>query len=147
PPLQAALEGSRQIAFTIVSLTLSLIAVLIPLLFMREVVGRLFREFAITLAVAILISAVVSLTLTPMMCARLLRDRPGDRPPGPDAPRDGPGAAGGWFDRLVARSGRRLRGRLGRPAGTLLVPVGPLARTGVVCGRFPKGSLPAPGTG
>src|SRR5690606_40128902 len=88
PPLQAALEGSRQIAFTIVSLTLSLIAVLIPLLFMREVVGRLFREFAITLAVAILISAVVSLTLTPMMCARLLRDRPGDRPPGPDAPRE-----------------------------------------------------------
>ncbi len=71
-PLQAALKGSRQIAFTIISLTVSLVAVLIPLLFMREVVGRLFREFAITLAVAILISAVVSLTLTPMMCARLL---------------------------------------------------------------------------
>src|SRR5207237_8726619 len=76
PPLQAALKGAEQIGFTIISLTFSLIAVLIPLLFMGEVVGRLFREFAITLAVAILISAVVSLTLTPMMCAKLLRRRP-----------------------------------------------------------------------
>ncbi|HLQ04052.1 MAG TPA: efflux RND transporter permease subunit, partial [Verrucomicrobiae bacterium] len=76
PPLQAALKGAEQIGFTIISLTFSLIAVLIPLLFMSEVVGRLFREFAITLAVAILISAVVSLTLTPMMCAKLLRRRP-----------------------------------------------------------------------
>src|SRR6266481_2336504 len=76
PPLQAALNGSREIGFTIISLTFSLIAVLIPLLFMGDVVGRLFREFAITLAVAILISAVVSLTLTPMMCAKLLRRRP-----------------------------------------------------------------------
>src|SRR5207248_3614311 len=73
PPLQAALKGAEQIGFTIISLTFSLIAVLIPLLFMGDVVGRLFREFAITLALAILISAVVSLTLTPMMCARLLR--------------------------------------------------------------------------
>src|SRR5947207_9116715 len=72
PRLKAALEGSQQIGFTIISLTVSLIAVLIPLLFMGDVVGRLFREFAITLAVAILISAVVSLTFTPMMCARLL---------------------------------------------------------------------------
>src|SRR2546428_1760420 len=76
PPLQAALKGAEQIGFTIISLTFSLIAVLIPLLFMGDVVGRLFREFAITLAVAILISAVVSLTLTPMMCAKLLRRRP-----------------------------------------------------------------------
>jgi multidrug efflux pump len=76
PPLEAALKGSRQIGFTIISLTISLIAVLIPLLFMGDVVGRLFREFAITLAVAILISAGVSLTLTPMMCARLLRHVP-----------------------------------------------------------------------
>ena len=76
PPLEAALKGSEQIGFTIISLTFSLIAVLIPLLFMGDVVGRLFREFAITLAVAILISAVVSLTLTPMMCARLLRRVP-----------------------------------------------------------------------
>jgi multidrug efflux pump len=78
-PLQAALKGSKQIAFTILSLTISLIAVLIPLLFMGDVVGRLFREFAITLSVTILISAVVSLTLTPMMCARLLRHVPEER--------------------------------------------------------------------
>src|SRR5258708_8982951 len=72
-PLEAALKGSKQIGFTIISLTVSLVAVLIPLLFMQDVVGRLFREFAATLAVTILISAVVSLTLVPMMCARLLR--------------------------------------------------------------------------
>ncbi len=72
-PMNAALKGAKQISFTLVSLTFSLIAVLIPLLFMADVVGRLFREFAITLAVAILISLVISLTLTPMMCARLLR--------------------------------------------------------------------------
>ncbi|MFX7052610.1 efflux RND transporter permease subunit, partial [Acinetobacter baumannii] len=75
-PMQAALKGAEQIGFTIISLTFSLIAVLIPLLFMGEVVGRLFHEFAVTLAVSILISAVVSLTLTPMMCARLLRHQP-----------------------------------------------------------------------
>jgi multidrug efflux pump len=75
-PLKAALKGSEQIAFTIISLTVSLIAVLIPLLFMGDVVGRLFREFAITLSVAILVSAFVSLTLTPMMCAKLLRHKP-----------------------------------------------------------------------
>src|SRR5207302_944068 len=75
-PLEAALKGSEQIGFTIISLTFSLIAVLIPLLFMGDVVGRLFREFAITLAVSILISAVVSLTLTPMMCEKLLKRRP-----------------------------------------------------------------------
>ena len=75
PPLEAALKGSEQIGFTIVSLTVSLIAVLIPLLFMGDIVGRLFREFAVTLGVTILVSAVVSLTLTPMMCAKLLRQR------------------------------------------------------------------------
>ena len=75
-PLEAALKGSEQIGFTIVSLTVSLIAVLIPLLFMGDIVGRLFREFAVTLSVTILVSAVVSLTLTPMMCARLLRAEP-----------------------------------------------------------------------
>ncbi len=79
PPLEAALKGSAQIAFTILSLTISLIAVLIPVLFMGEVVGRIFREFAITLGVTILISAVVSLTLTPMMCARLLKHTPEDQ--------------------------------------------------------------------
>ena len=75
-PLEAALKGAEQIGFTIISLTISLIAVLIPLLFMGDIVGRLFREFAVTLSVTILVSAVVSLTLTPMMCARLLRHRP-----------------------------------------------------------------------
>ena len=79
PPLEAALKGSEQIGFTIISLTVSLIAVLIPLLFMGDVVGRLFREFAITLAVTILISAVVSLTLVPMMCAKLLQAEPTKR--------------------------------------------------------------------
>ena len=75
-PLEAALKGAEQIGFTILSLTVSLIAVLIPLLFMGDIVGRLFREFAVTLAVTILVSAVVSLTLTPMMCAKLLRHTP-----------------------------------------------------------------------
>src|SRR5204863_3191478 len=74
-PLQAALKGAEQIGFTIISLTVSLIAVLIPLLFMGDIVGRLFREFAITLSVTILVSAIVSLTLTPMMCSRLLRSK------------------------------------------------------------------------
>ena len=78
PPMQAALKGAEQIGFTIISLTVSLIAVLIPLLFMGDVVGRLFREFAVTLAVTIVISAVVSLTLTPMMCARMLQHTPED---------------------------------------------------------------------
>lgn len=80
-PMQAALKGAKQIGFTIISLTLSLIAVLIPLLFMGDVVGRLFREFAMTLSVAILISAVVSLTLTPMMCSRLLKHLPAEEQP------------------------------------------------------------------
>ncbi len=79
-PLQAALKGSEQIGFTIISLTISLIAVLIPLLFMGDIVGRLFREFAVTLSVTILVSAVVSLTLTPMMCAKLLKHTPEAQP-------------------------------------------------------------------
>ncbi len=95
-PLQAALKGSGQIAFTIISLTVSLIAVLIPLLFMGDIVGRLFREFAITLAVTILISAVVSLTLVPMLCAKLLKHRPK-----PSRPRFGRRAQE-WFDRIIA---------------------------------------------
>ena len=110
-PMQAALKGSTQIGFTIISLTFSLIAVLIPLLFMGDVVGRLFREFAITLAVSILISAVVSLTLTPMMCARLLKH----------TPKEEQGrfyrVTGEWFDnidpelRRDARLGARPPGR------------------------------------
>src|SRR3989449_1239460 len=102
-PFQAALKGSEQIGFTILSLTVSLIAVLIPLLFMQDVVGRLFQEFAITLSVTILISAVVSLTLTPMMCARLLRRTPEQQQ----------GAFYRWsqhmFDRTIALYGTTLR--------------------------------------
>lgn len=102
-PLQAALKGSKQIGFTILSLTVSLIAVLIPLLFMGDVVGRLFREFAITLGVTILISAVVSLTLTPMMCAKILKHTPKEKQ----------GrfyrTSGVMFDRIIAFYGRTLR--------------------------------------
>ena len=102
PPLAAALRGAREIGFTLVSLTVSLVAVLIPLLFMGDVVGRLFHEFAITLAVSILISAVVSLTLTPMLCARLLRH----------TPEESHGrlyrATGHFFDRTIAGYGRML---------------------------------------
>src|SRR6266702_392329 len=100
PPLHAALKGAGQIGFTIISLTVSLIAVLIPLLFMQDVVGRLFREFAVTLAVTILISAVVSLTLVPMMCAKLLKHRP----PGEHAALE----PGRWFSAVVEWYGRKL---------------------------------------
>ena len=102
-PLQAALKGSKQIGFTILSLTISLIAVLIPLLFMGDVVGRLFREFAITLGVTILISAVVSLTLTPMMCAKILKHTPEEK--------QGKfyRVSGLMFDRIIAFYGRTLR--------------------------------------
>jgi multidrug efflux pump len=89
PPLQAALKGAAQIGFTIISLTVSLIAVLIPLLFMGDVVGRLFHEFAVTMAMAILISAVVSLTLTPMLCARCCATRPKKATAGCTRPRAG----------------------------------------------------------
>ncbi|MGA7438107.1 MAG: efflux RND transporter permease subunit [Luteibacter sp.] len=113
-PLAAALKGARQIAFTIVSLTVSLVAVLIPLLFMGGLVGRLFREFAVTLAVAILISGVVSLTLTPMMCARMLRRTP-ETQQGRIA-RDGKA----WLDGVLARYARGLEWVLARQRGTLL---------------------------
>ncbi len=108
-PLQAALKGSEQIGFTIVSLTVSLIAVLIPLLFMGDIVGRLFREFAITLSVAILVSAVVSLTLTPMMCAKLLRHTPRRR-----ARAGSTGSPSAGFDAVIALV--RHDAALGAPA-------------------------------
>jgi multidrug efflux pump len=140
PPLQAALAGSREIAFTIISLTFSLIAVLIPLLFMGEVVGRLFREFAVTLAVAILISAVVSLTLTPMMCARFLRRSEKKH-----------GRAYEWsgrfFEALVARYGRALDWVLDRQAATLLVAFGALLLTALLYLVVPKGFFPVQDTG
>ncbi|MEO5348433.1 MAG: MdtB/MuxB family multidrug efflux RND transporter permease subunit [Magnetococcus sp. YQC-3] len=135
--LQAALDGSREIAFTIVSLTFSLVAVLIPLLFMSDVVGRLFREFAITLAVAILISAVVSLTLTPMLCARLLQVKEGES-----------GEDGGRFMQgIIAGYGRLLRGVLAHQGLTLLVAVATLVLTVVLYMAIPKGFFPLEDTG
>ena len=139
--MQAALKGSEQIAFTIISLTLSLIAVLIPLLFMGDVIGRLFREFAVTLAVAILISAVVSLTLTPMMCARLLRHVPE--------------AEQGWlfhrigafFDAVIARYDKWLVWVLDRQPLTLAVAFATLALTVLLYMVVPKGFFPVQDTG
>ncbi|HEX7811758.1 MAG TPA: MdtB/MuxB family multidrug efflux RND transporter permease subunit [Burkholderiales bacterium] len=140
-PLDAALKGARQIGFTIISLTFSLIAVLIPLLFMGDVVGRLFREFAITLAVAILISAVVSLTLTPMMCARLLRHIPENEQSRFYR------AGGRFFDNVIARYGRALDWVLDRQAATLLVAAGTLVLTVLLYIWIPKGFFPPQDTG
>ena len=140
-PLEAALKGSEQIGFTIISLTISLIAVLIPLLFMGDVVGRLFREFAITLAVTILISAVVSLTLVPMMCAKLVRHR---------RPEDEPAwsrKAGAWFEAIIAQYGRLLRWVLGHQTLTLLVAVGTFVLTALLYIVIPKGFFPVQDTG
>ena len=141
PPLQAALKGAQQIGFTIISLTFSLIAVLIPLLFMGDVVGRLFREFAMTLAVSILISAVVSLTLTPMMCARLLRHTP-------EAEQSRfYRSTGAFFDRIIARYGAMLNWVLDRQRMTLLVAIGTLALTVLLYIFIPKGFFPVQDTG
>ncbi|AXA78006.1 multidrug transporter subunit MdtC [Achromobacter xylosoxidans] len=128
-PMAAALKGAGQIGFTLVSLTLSLIAVLIPLLFMEDVVGRLFREFAITLAVAILISLAVSLTLTPMMCARLLPPH-AERPPG-------------LLDRLQARYAGWLDVTLRHQRLTLLAMLVTVALTALLYLAVPKGFFPA----
>jgi multidrug efflux pump len=141
PPLQAALKGAEQIGFTIVSLTVSLIAVLIPLLFMGDVVGRLFREFAITLAVTILISAVVSLTLVPMMCAKLLRHQP-------ETEKSTIGrVTQRWFDGVIAGYGRMLGWVLDHQAPTLLVAVGTVALTAYLYVIIPKGFFPVQDTG
>jgi len=133
PPMEAALKGAGEIGFTIISLTISLIAVLIPLLFMSEVVGRLFREFSITLAVAILISAFVSLTLTPMMAARLLKREQEKRV--------------GWFDRVIAQYGRALEWVLDRQTATLWVALATLALTALLYVVVPKGFFPPQDTG
>jgi len=138
-PLQAALKGAGQIGFTIISLTVSLIAVLIPLLFMQDVVGRLFREFAITLSVTILISAVVSLTLVPMLCAKLLKERR----EGAQAQTD----SGRWFTRLVAWYGERLRWVLEHQRLTLWVATGTVALTALLYILIPKGFFPDQDTG
>ena len=140
-PLEAALKGSKQIGFTILSLTVSLIAVLIPLLFMREVVGRLFREFAVTLGVTILISAVVSLTLTPMMCARILKHTPEERQ----------GrffrASQRVFDRIIQFYGKTLQWVLRHQKPTLIVAVATLVLTVLLYIIVPKGFFPVQDTG
>jgi multidrug efflux pump len=140
-PLEAALKGSKQIGFTIISLTVSLVAVLIPLLFMQDVVGRLFREFAVTLAVTILISALVSLTLVPMMCARLLHPR------APHAPGADPQGYAPWFAALVQWYGRRLTWVLNHQRLTLAVAVGTLVLTALLYVLIPKGFFPTQDTG
>src|SRR5216117_1497863 len=140
-PLQAALKGAEQIGFTIISLTVSLIAVLIPLLFMGDIVGRLFREFAVTLAVTILVSAVVSLTLTPMMCARLLKHKPESEQ--------------GWFYRtsehafnsIISFYGVTLRWVLRHRTATLIVAIATLVTTVWLYIVVPKGFFPVQDTG
>jgi multidrug efflux pump len=140
-PFEAALKGASQIGFTIISLTVSLIAVLIPLLFMQEVVGRLFREFAVTLAITILISAVVSLTLTPMLAARWLEPG-GERPRLAIARR-----SQALFEQLLGRYEQGLDWVLDRQPQTLLVAVGTLALTVLLYVVIPKGLFPVQDTG
>jgi multidrug efflux pump len=140
-PLEAALKGARQIGFTILSLTVSLIAVLIPLLFMGDVVGRLFREFAITLSVTILISAAVSLTLTPTMCARLLKHKP-DSEQGRFYL-----SMGRVIDRTIDFYARTLRWVLARQTATLIVAVVTFAITALLYIFIPKGFFPLQDTG
>jgi multidrug efflux pump len=140
PPFEAAMKGAGQIGFTIISLTVSLIAVLIPLLFMQDVVGRLFREFAVTLAVTILISAVVSLTLVPMMCAKLLKAKSASSS-------HEQVHSGRWFSALVAWYGRRLTWVLDRQRATLYVALATLVVTVLLYVLIPKGFFPAQDTG
>jgi multidrug efflux pump len=140
-PLQAALKGAGQIGFTIVSLTVSLIAVLIPLLFMGDIVGRLFREFAVTLAVTILVSAVVSLTLTPMMCAKLLKPKDSNRQSHFYR------VSEGYFNRVIAFYGRTLKVVLQHQTATLLVTVATLVATLLLYVYVPKGFFPVQDTG
>jgi multidrug efflux pump len=140
-PLDAALRGSQQIGFTIISLTISLIAVLIPLLFMGDVVGRLFHEFAITLTVTIVISAVVSLTLVPMMCARLIRHRPESERTSFDL------QAERVFNSIIGSYDNALTWVLDRQPLTLLVAVLTLVLTGLLYYEIPKGFFPVQDTG
>jgi multidrug efflux pump len=142
-PYNAAMKGAGEIGFTIVSLTVSLIAVLIPLLFMQEVVGRLFREFAVTLAVTILISAVVSLTLVPMLCAKLLRSHAEEQNRESRIQR----FIEGTYNRLVAEYDRLLIWVLKHQRFTLLLAVGTLALTVVLYIAIPKGFFPLQDTG
>jgi multidrug efflux pump len=140
-PLQAALKGAEQIGFTILSLTVSLIAVLIPLLFMGDVVGRLFREFAVTLAVTILVSAFVSLTLTPMMCAQLLKRQPENERSWFYRTSER------WFDAVIAFYGRTLKVVLRYRTATLIITFGTLVATILLYIYIPKGFFPVQDTG
>ncbi|MEX3238086.1 MdtB/MuxB family multidrug efflux RND transporter permease subunit [Serratia quinivorans] len=140
-PLDAALKGAGEIGFTIISLTFSLVAVLIPLLFMGDIVGRLFREFAVTLAVAILISAVVSLTLTPMMCARMLSHESLRKQNRFSA------ASERFFDRVIARYGKWLKTVLNHPWLTLGVAFSTLLLTILLYLLIPKGFFPVQDNG
>ncbi|UUC53197.1 MdtB/MuxB family multidrug efflux RND transporter permease subunit [Pseudomonas citronellolis] len=140
-PLEAALKGSKQIGFTIISLTFSLIAVLIPLLFMGDVAGRLFREFAVTLAVAILISGFVSLTLTPMLAAKLLKHIE------PEQEGRFARAAGRFIERMIERYAAALRVVLRHQGLTLLVAIGTLLLTAALYLFMPKGFFPVQDTG
>ena len=140
--MTASLKGAGEIGFTIISLTVSLIAVLIPLLFMGDVVGRLFHEFAITLSVTIVLSAVVSLTLVPMMCARLLSERPH----GPDA-RGWSAAVERWTEAVIAAYGRALTVVLRHQKLTLAIFVATMGLTGLLAWSIPKGFFPVQDTG
>jgi len=140
-PVEAAVKGSGQIGFTILSLTVSLIAVLIPLLFMGDIVGRLFREFAITLATTILVSAFVSLTLTPMMCAKLLRRQDSQHQTRFYR------ASERWFDRIIERYGTSLRWVLKHQPATLMVTAATLLLTLILYVVVPKGFFPVQDTG
>jgi multidrug efflux pump len=141
-PLQAALKGAEQIGFTIISLTISLIAGLIPLLFMGDIVGRLFREFAVTLSVTILVSACVSLTLTPMMCSRLLKAKADEKKHGRFFE-----ATERVYDRIVKFYGRTLQTVLKHQTATLFVAVGTLVLTILLYVIVPKGFFPVQDTG
>jgi multidrug efflux pump len=141
PPMEAALKGAEQIGFTILSLTVSLIAVLIPLLFMGDIVGRLFREFAVTLGVTIVVSAVVSLTLTPMMCARILRHRPKEQQGRVYR------SSERIFERMIAFYGKTLKFVLGYQTITLLVALATLLLTVTLYFIIPKGFFPVQDTG
>ena len=140
-PLEAALKGSEQIGFTILSLTVSLIAVLIPLLFMGDIVGRLFREFAVTLSVTILVSAFVSLTLTPMMSAKLLKHKSADKQGKLYRKSEE------WFEYIIAQYGKGVQWVLLRQTLTLLVTAGTLVLTLVLYVVVPKGFFPVQDTG
>jgi multidrug efflux pump len=142
PPVEAALRGSREIGFTIISLTISLLAVLIPLLFMADVVGRLFHEFALTLAITIVISAFVSLTLVPMLCARLLGHPPSGTPGAASETR-----VQSLLERVIAQYGRLLDRVLDHRAPMLLVVLTTLVVTALLALQLPKGFFPEQDTG